>query len=488
MKKKVIIFGAGPAGLTIGYELLKNYNDLDVVILEKTDAVGGISKTKEFCGNRFDLGGHRYFSKNDKVLSWWKEFLEIDRQPKHPNKECMLIKNRKSSILYNGKYIDYPVTFNKQTLSALGLKTSLEVVISYIYSKITNSKIETLADFYRENFGESLYKIFFKDYTKKLWGKDAEGISSDWGKQRVQKFSIIDVIKGFISNKHLRNNRTTQPCFYYPMRGSGQLWEKVAKEFCNMGGKIVFKSNVCRLSCDNHLVESVECEDGEKIHGDLFISSIPLRNLLNGINDVPNDISRISQNLPYRDFIIVALKISKSDIMQGVLQNNNNTIDDNWIYIQDKNLEMSRIQIFDNWSEELNPDKDSMLLGVEFFCQENDAFWKLSNEELKNVAFENLCKASIINGNTEVTKYSVERVEKAYPAYWDGYYDIDKVIDYINEFDNLFCIGRNGQHSYNNIDHSMETAFVLLEYLMGKITNKKELWRINKQEEYCEGK
>lgn len=488
MKKRIIILGAGPAGLTVGYELLKNDSALDVVILEQDNTVGGISKTRKFNETLFDLGGHRYFTKNKKVKDWWANFLSIEETNDEVSEksDIMLKKARKSSILFNEKYIEYPIKFSKNTFFALGISNSIKIVVSYIITHLFLRKSNSLENFYERSFGVKLYHLFFKDYTEKLWGKKADEISSDWGKQRVQSFSIKSVLLSLFFHKKSSKDRTTLSYFYYPKFGSGHLWENVANEFCKMGGQIIYNTKVTNIICQDKKINSVICDNGSKFEGEIFISSIPLKELLHGMNNVPEYIYNIAQRLPYREFVIVALLIEKNGVSKGVLSKKNRIIDDNWIYIQDKRYEMGRIQIFDNWSDAMNKNENAILVGVEFFCQKNDDYWKLSNKEWETLATKNLVKCNILSDKSYVIDARVEKVEKAYPAYWDGYLDLNKIITFINSFDNLFCVGRNGQHRYNNIDHSMETSFALVDFLFGNISDKSAIWHVNSSQEYCE--
>ena len=488
MKKKIIILGAGPAGLTAGYELLKNDSGLDVVIIEQDNAVGGISKTRKFNKALFDLGGHRYFTKNEMIKDWWENFLRIDETDDglSEDPDIMLKKTRHSSILFNGNYIEYPIKFNKNTIQSLGISNAIKIVASYIITNLSLRRYNSLENFYERNFGKRLYQLFFKDYTEKLWGKKAENISSDWGKQRVQNFSIKIILKSLFFHKKSSNYRTTLSYFYYPKLGSGHLWENVANEFCKMGGKIIYNTKVSNVIRQDNEIKSILCYDGSKFEGELFISSIPLKELLQGMNDVPCHISNIAQRLPYREFVIVALLIEKKGLSKGLLYKKNQLIEDNWIYIQDKRYEMGRIQIFDNWSNAMNKNKNAMLVGIEFFCQKNDDLWNLSNKEWENLAIKNLENCNILSDSSFVIDSCIEKVENAYPAYWDGYLDLEEIISFINSFDNLFCVGRNGQHRYNNIDHSMETSFALIDFLFGNISDKSTIWNVNNNKEYCE--
>ena len=509
--KKVIIIGAGPAGLTTAYELLKNSNKYKVIILEKDNQVGGISKTINYKGNRMDLGGHRFFSKNDRVNSFWKEILKVQGKPSYddkllkrdyrveengpdPEKEdnVMLIRHRVSRIYYLSKFFDYPVKLKLNTLTNLGFIRTIKSVFSYLKSIIIKKKEISLENFYINRFGKYLYSIFFEKYTEKLWGRHPKDISPSWGAQRVKGLSIISVIKDAL---HIGKKKETSLIdeYYYPKYGPGEFWELVLEKVINLGGEIKYNSEVIEVNTSNNMINSITyLENGKKkeLKGDIFISSMPIKDLVDNMNsNIPKDIKNIATNLPYRSFITIGLLVKKLNLKNNTnIKTINNIVPDCWIYVQEPDVKLGRIQIFNNWSPYLVKEiNKNVWIGLEYFCNENDEFWNKKDKELYEFAIEELLKMNIIDKNN-IIDYHVERVEKAYPAYFDTYKDIDKVVDYLNKYNNLYCIGRNGQHRYNNMDHSMMTGFETVDNIINNKKNKDNIWNVNMEEEYHEEK
>jgi len=516
MKKKVVIIGAGPAGLTAGYYLLKNSNDYEVVIIEKDNQVGGISKTINYNGNRMDLGGHRFFTKDDKINEIWQEILPIQgkgsyddlklstqksfvKNGPNPEKEdkVFLIRNRVSRIFYNNKFFAYPVNLSFNTIKNLGLIRTVESGFSYLKSIFLKKEESNLENFYINRFGKKLYTIFFKGYTEKLWGREPKNIDSSWGKQRVKGISLVEVLKDSfcrlfkIKNKSKETSLIEQ--YYYPKYGPGQMYEEMEKLFVKMGGTIFKEHEVVKINNNSNKINSVVCLDGKKeveIKADIFISSMPIKDLINGMNKVPKNIYSIAINLPYRDFITVGLIVDKLKIKNNTkIKTLNNIVPDCWIYVQSTEVKLGRIQIFNNWSPYLVKDiNNKVSLGLEYFCFENDDLWNSNNKELKELAKEELIKIGLLESDCEIYDYHVERVQKAYPAYFDSYKDFDKVKEYLNKFNNLFCIGRNGQHRYNNMDHSMECAITCIDNILNNVKSKDNIWNVNTEETYHEEK
>ena len=513
--KKVIIIGAGPAGLTAGYELLKNNKEYEVVILEADKQVGGISKTIKYKGNRMDLGGHRFFSKIDRVNEFWTELMPIQGKPSFDDKklkrnkklniggpdpekndDVILIRNRVSRIYYLKKFFDYPISLKLQTFTNMGFIRTMQSGFSYLKSLIIKKKEDSLENFYINRFGKKLYSMFFEGYTEKLWGRHPSEISAEWGAQRVKGISIVAVLKdSFNKLFNLKNNKKETSLieeYLYPKFGPGHLWEKVEKEFVKMGGSILKKHNVIRINETKGKITSVICDvDGKEVTltGDIFISSMPIKDLINGMNKVPKKVSEIANGLPYRDFVTVGLLVKKLDLKNETnIKTLNNIVPDCWIYVQENDVKLGRIQIFNNWSPYMvkNPSKN-VWIGLEYFCNENDEFWNMSDKKAIKFVIDELVSMGIIKENDVIDSHR-EKVKKAYPAYFDTYSEIDVVIEYLNKFENLFCIGRNGQHRYNNMDHSMMTAFETVDYITGKSDDKNIIWKVNTEKEYHEEK
>lgn len=517
--KNIIIIGAGPAGLTAGYELLKKDKNCKVIILEATKDIGGISKTVEYKGNRMDIGGHRFFSKDEKVMKFWEELMPIqgansyddeklNREKKlkeggpNPEKEnrVMLVRQRVSRIYYMKKFFDYPVSMKKETFMNMGFIKTMKAGFSYVKTIFVKKKEDSLENFYINRFGKVLYGMFFEKYTEKLWGRHPSKISADWGAQRVKGLSIKTIIKDMFSKllgkKNNKNKVETSLIeeFWYPKYGPGQLWETLAKEFENLGGTIRKGYLVKDINIRNNKIVSVECQVGEKveiIEGDTFISSMPLKDLVDGFkgDEVPEEISKIATGLPYRDFITVGLLVKKLKLENKTnIKTLNNLVPDCWIYVQEPDVKIGRIQIFNNWSPYMvEKPEETVWIGLEYFCNENDEMWNMNDEEFINLAIEELKSMDIID-EEDILDSHRERVKKAYPAYFDTYDKIDKLIEYLDGFENLYCVGRNGQHRYNNMDHSMVTAFETVDNIVTGKKEKDNIWNVNTEKEYHEEK
>jgi len=516
MKKKVIIIGGGPAGLTAGYYLLKKSQDYEVIILEKDNQVGGISKTITYNGNKMDLGGHRFFSKNDQVNQIWQDILQIQGYPSYddiklnkqkqfkkdgadPEKgdKVFLIRNRVSRIYYNKKFFNYPVNLSFNTIKNLGLIKTVISGFSYLKSLFLKKEETNLENFYINRFGKKLYTIFFKGYTEKLWGRNPINIDASWGKQRVKGLSIKEVLKDCfcrlfkIKNKNKQTSLIEQ--FYYPKYGPGQMYEEMEQEIIKMGGVILKNCEVIKINNTKNKITSLvyQSQKEEKmIKGDIFISSMPIKDLITNMQNTPKKIYDLASNLPYRDFITVGLVVDKLKIKNKTkIETLNNLVPDCWIYIQTSEVLLGRIQIFNNWSSYLVKDFDNTVsLGLEYFCQENDNLWNSSEEQLKELALLELSKIGIIDQKTNVLDYHVEKVKKAYPAYFDTYQEFSKIRRYLDNYNNLYCIGRNGQHRYNNMDHSMLTAIKAIDNILTNKKNKDNVWNVNTEEDYHEEK
>ena len=509
MKKTVVIMGGGPAGLTLAYTLLKESKNYKVIILEKENDVGGIAKTVEYDGNYMDLGGHRFFTKNKDVLNIWKSLMSIqgkksmddkllkrdsmlEKNGSDPEKQddSLLIRKRISRIYFNGNLIDYPIKVNKKLIHSLGFKTTIIAGFSYLKSCIFKRKENSLEDFYINRFGKKIYEMFFKDYTEKVWGRSPKNISADWGKQRVKGLSIVKVLKDAI-HKGSTNETSLIEYFYYPKYGPGEMWNIMLDKIEKMNGKIINNADIEKLVLTKNKIDYIEYMSNGKKHklsGDIFVSSLPIKDLISMFNIKPKNIEKISKNLPYRDFITIGLILKKINLKNETdYKTFNNIMPDTWIYIQDSRYKLGRIQVFNNWSPYLVKDvQKNISLGLEYFCNKDDDFWNKSDEDIINFAINELTDMKLIE-KEDVLSTHIERVEKAYPAYFDSYKDIDKVENYLNKIDNLYCIGRNGQHRYNNMDHSMLTGIICKDVILGN-KKKEDIWKVNTEDEYLEEK
>ncbi len=517
--KKIVIIGAGPAGLTAANELLKDNNDYEVVILEETDVIGGISQTVRYNGNRMDIGGHRFFSKSDEIMNWWSDLMPIqgslsyddkklgrERELKEngpdPEKEdkVMLIRGRVSRIYYNKHFFDYPVTMSARTIKSMGFFTTVKAGFSYLKAAMFKKPETSLENFYINRFGKVLYSMFFEGYTEKLWGRHPREISADWGSQRVKGLSIKAVLKDMLSklfgggrkDKEVETSLIEQ--FWYPKYGPGQLWELAAERAAERGAKILKGRRVKEIVCRDGKIISVVCdtENGtETIEGDIFISSMPVKDLIAGMTgDKPSDeIRDIAKGLPYRDFVTVGLLLNKLNLKNETnIKTLGNIVPDCWIYVQETNVKLGRIQIFNNWSPYMvNDAENTVWIGLEYFCEEGDDFWNMTDEECIELAKRELESMGVIKAD-EVLDAHREKIKKAYPAYFDTYAEMGELIKFLDGYENLYCVGRNGQHRYNNMDHSMLTAIRAAEAIKSGKSDKHDIWNVNTEKEYHESK
>jgi protoporphyrinogen oxidase len=572
MSKKAIIIGAGPAGLTAGLELLQR-SGITPVILEASNEIGGISRTIKYKGNRMDIGGHRFFSKSDRVMQWWIDLMppeleeggdtasgprtepEISYQGKrrvvavparlpeepvlrgagpivletdtdetgpvgepHPEGHghtetlvaaapansdlVMLIRPRKSRIYYLRKFFDYPITLTATTLGNLGLVRTLRVGISYLKSQVTQIKPEkSLEDFLINRFGRQLYLTFFKSYTEKVWGTPCDEISAEWGAQRIKGLSLTTAVKHFVKKTFRAKaavgagdvaqkgtDTSLIERFMYPKFGPGQLWEHVADLIREKGGQIHLGWKVDRIHCDGVRVLSIDAVNaqGERqtFAGDYFFSTMPMRELVEAMDaPVPENVREVSRGLQYRDFITVGLLVDRLKVKEpdgGLLK-------DTWIYVQEPDVILGRLQIFNNWSPYLVADPTKVWIGLEYFCYDTDDLWKMPDEDLKKFAIAEVAKIGILNAE-DVSDGHVVRVPKTYPAYFGTYDRFDELRRFTDGFENLFLVGRNGMHKYNNQDHSMLTAMTAVDGIVAGHVDKAALWGINTEQEYHEEK
>ena len=523
MKENIVIIGAGPAGLTAAYQLLKENSDkYNVVIIEADNQVGGISKSINVNGMKVDTGIHRFFTKDDRIENIWKELLPIQgknsyddiilennkktlqKEGPDPEKEekVMLIRDRVTRIYYDRKFFDYPISMKMETFKNLGFIKLTQSAFSYLKVCIIKKKENSLENFYINRFGKKLYSMFFEKYTEKVWGRKPSQISADWGAQRAKGLSIKEVVKDmfakFFGKKENKKSETSLiEQFWYPKLGAGQMWNVMAEKIEKLGGKIIKNTVVKAINVENYKVVSVDCYNDEigvsAIQGDKFISSMPIKDLVAGISgqSIPEEIKQIAEGLPYREFMSVILLVDKINLKNKTeIKTIGNIVPDSWIYIQEPDVKMGRMQIFNNWSPYIFKNKedikDKVMLSFEYFCNENDAYWNMSDEEFINFAIQEAMKINLIDKETVIEDSYRIKIPKAYPAYFDTYYQIDKLVDYLNLFDNLYCIGRNGQHRYNNMDHSMATGVEVANNIIKNIKSKENIWNVNTEKEYHE--
>lgn len=484
--KKVIIIGAGPAGLTAALELSRT-NEYEIIILEESRQIGGISKTVEYKENRMDMGGHRFFSKSDRVNSFWNEIMPMEAPEHNPDNddEVMLRRKRVSGILYDGKYFDYPISINKGTIKNMGLWTTIRIGLSYFASVIHKKPETNLENFYINRFGKKLYRLFFETYTENLWGRHPREIDASWGSQRVKGLSAMTLLKNRFK-KNGKEKNTLSDEFKYPKYGPGQMWETVAQRVQKNGGNLLLGARVTGVSPADGYVTYIENGEQLTIYGDYIISSMPVKDLISAMENVPANIYGIAGKLPYRDYMILGVLVKNFRLKN---KRTGAVISDCWIYVQDTSVRMGRIQIYNNWSPYLMSGSDeNVWLGLEYFVNEGDRFWNMGEAEFADFAIEEMIKINVISDKEDVLDYHLERIKKAYPAYYDTYKDFDKVTEYLDSFEKLYCIGRNGQHRYNNMDHSMLTAMQAVRIIRGEENNKKTIWDINTERVYHESR
>jgi protoporphyrinogen oxidase len=462
----IIVIGGGPAGLTAAYLLGKQGES--VRVLEKDNQVGGIARTVEYKGFRFDIGGHRFFTKVTAVNDLWRSMLGTD----------FLRRPRLSRIYYGGKFFDYPLK-PMNALFGLGFWNAILIGLSYVWSHLRPIRPEvSVEDWVSNRFGRRLYRIFFKTYTEKVWGIPCNTIGAQWAAQRIKGLSLRTAIKSMLFGRFQEKGqiKTLIDEFEYPRYGPGMMWERFETAINAVGGRVELRTAVRRLVHQNGRVTAVEIErDGlaERVPARAVLSTMPLRELVRALSPpAPSEVIASADRLKYRDFITVALVIDAPDLFP-----------DNWIYVHDEKVKLGRVQNFKNWSPEMVPDASKTCLGLEYFCFEGDGLWTTPDADLVELGRRELAAIGLIDPST-VIDGAVVRMPKAYPVYDEGYESALKVVrEYLDGFGNLQVAGRNGMHKYNNQDHSMVTAMLAAQNVLGA---RHDVWAVNAEDEYHE--
>jgi len=516
-----VIIGAGPAGLTAAYELLER-TTIRPVVLETSAFMGGISRTVDYKGNRIDIGGHRFFSKSDRVMNWWLNILplqQLDHQSEaiayqgrrrmigatttgpDPDSEdrVMLLRPRKSRIYFNRRFFDYPITLSPDMLRKLGARRSMKIGLSFLRSSVFPIRPErTLEEFFINRFGRELYETFFHSYTEKVWGVPCNEISAEWGAQRVKGLSIGSALLHFLKRLMGRSGGIAQKStetslieqFLYPKLGPGQMWDEVARIVRRRGGEILTGHRAERILTDSETtVRAVVARPqsgGEPIEiaaGHVF-STMPVRHLVRALDrPVPDDVRDVAEGLVYRDFITVGVLLDRLLVTEP----DGSRIRDNWIYIQEPDVLAGRMQIFNNWSPYLVADPATTWIGLEYFCYASDPLWNGTDESIAGIAVGELVRMGMASRDA-VLDTTVIRMPKTYPAYFGTYNRFDVVRSFTDRIENLYLIGRNGMHRYNNQDHSMLTAMLCVDNIIEGRRDKSNLWEVNTEEDYHEDK
>lgn len=525
--RTALIIGAGPAGLTAALELLRRTDVLPVVI-ERTAATGGLSRTVEYRGNRMDIGGHRFFSKSDRVIDWWLELFPLQGAPASDQRQLnityhrqsrplerpeggpdpettdrvMLVRDRRSRIYYLRQLFDYPLTVNFQSLVRLGPVRFWRILISYLHARLFPVRPErSLRDFLINRFGRELYFTFFRSYTQKVWGVPCKFIRAEWGAQRIKGLSLFKAVLHLSTGWLRRRDELAQKKvetslierFLYPKYGPGQIWEEAARQVRELGGRIRYEHELAGLRESSGRITAASVRDlktgrVETLSPDFVFSSAPVKELIEAFETrVPDDAADVARRLVYRDFISIGVLLRRMRLQEKGPDGRTGLPRDNWIYIQERDVKVGRMQIFNNWSPYLVRDpSQTVWVGMEYFCNEGDDLWRLDDARLSALAAAELVKLELADPQ-DILDSTVVKMPKAYPAYVGSAYErFDRIRRFTDGIENLFLVGRNGMHRYNNQDHSMLTAMTAVDNLAAGIRTKDNLWAVNTEMDYQE--
>ncbi len=462
--KSVVVIGAGPAGLTAAYELVKR--GISPVVLEKSHQVGGLARTETYRGYNFDIGGHRFITKVAEVQELWQKMLGDD----------FLLVPRLSQIYYRGRFISYPLEF-QNALTQIGPVEGVRILSSYVKMKLLPLPEEnTFEQWVSNRFGRRLYEIFFKTYTEKIWGIPCDQIQAEWAAQRIKKLSLRAAAMDALFRNNKDNHHSLINEFHYPVQGPGMMWQRFRDVVKAGGGSVQMNADVVKLRREGRVIKSVIASDRGKlveIPGEHFLSTMPLCDLIAGIDPPPAaEVLQAARKLRYRAFVLVGLILNREALFP-----------DNWIYVHSPEVRVGRIQNFKNWSAAMVPDPATTSLGLEYFCNENDAVWNMPDEALRALAVKELVRLGLGEAR-DVMDGKVVRQSKAYPVYDPEYYDQLRLIrGFIDGLANLQTLGRNGMHRYNNQDHSMLSAMLAVKNILGE---NHDLWSVNTDRSHIE--
>jgi protoporphyrinogen oxidase len=538
-RRVAIIAGGGPAGLTAAWELLAR-TDIVPIVIESTPDTGGIAQTFAYNGNRIDLGGHRFFSKSKRVMDWWFSILPrqgapsrddaasrhdvelagevtvktlersadgtprvVERTRKAPDPEredeVMLQRPRLSRIYWRENFFPYPLGITLLVAWRLGLVNTAMIGLSYIKAQIFPRRDETYLDaFFTNRFGRRLYETFFRGYTEKVWGVKCSDIRADWGAQRIKGLSltraVTHAVRDLLSSDFAKQQQERETSlitrFFYPKLGPGQMWEVVERQVVAAGGTVRHGAAVTGVTLDGDRVSHVTVQDArtgqsERMPCDFFFSTMPLRNLAAQCEPAPpQNVREVAGGLVYRDFLTVGVLLDKLHVREKGREPQA-MVRDNWIYVQDESVKVGRIQIFNNWSPYLAADPNTVWIGLEYFLNDTDELWRMRDEDLVTLAVDELEHIGFALPE-DVIGGCVRRMPKAYPAYFGTYDRLGEIRSWVNGIPNLFCVGRNGMHRYNNQDHSMLTAMLAVDNIIAGRTDDANLWDVNLEMVYQE--
>ncbi|MBI3493666.1 MAG: NAD(P)/FAD-dependent oxidoreductase [Acidobacteria bacterium] len=460
----VVVIGAGPAGLTAAYDLTRR--GVPTVVFDQDDQVGGLAKTVVYKGFRFDIGGHRFFTKITTVRDLWHELLGPD----------LLQRPRLSRIFYNGRFFDYPLRATN-VLITLGPVTSAAVLLSYLRARAAPIRPEvSFEDWICNRFGRRLFTLFFKSYTEKVWGIPCSQIGAQWAAQRIKGLSLWTAALAMLGATRKGRIKTLIHEFEYPRLGPGMMWEACRDRIQDAGGRVELESRIVEIQHDAAGVRAVVIERRgvRRVQpASYVISTMPIRHLVRFMSPAaPDSVRHAAEQLKYRDFLTVALVVDQADVFP-----------DNWIYIHDPSVRVGRVQNFKNWSPEMVPDPTLTCLGLEYFCSAGDDLWEMPDADLIALGTREMNAIGLVRG-ARIVDATVMRVHKAYPVYDDGYETaLQEIRAWLARVPKLQLVGRNGMHKYNNQDHSMLTARLAVRNYFGE---HHDLWAINADDEYHE--